>query len=57
MEGTITQLSLSNYLINEKAKQTSFFNHSYKNHYNFAKDTRKLHFNNTVNLGSTSTIK
>lgn len=51
MEGTITQLGLKSYLINEKQPQTSFFQHSYKNYYNFAKDTRKLNFRSMLNFG------
>lgn len=51
MEGTITQLGLKNYLINEKQPQKSFFQHSYNNFYNFAKDTRKLNFRSNLDFG------
>ena len=44
MEGSITQLGLSNYLINNNAGAVSFFKHAYKNHTNFVKDTRELSF-------------
>lgn len=50
MEGTITQLGLQNYLINDKSEKISLFKHSYKNHMNFAKDTRRLQFTNIVNF-------
>ena len=51
MEGTLTQLGLKNYLINEKQPQNSFFQHSYNNFYNFAKDTRKLNFRSNLDFG------
>lgn len=51
MEGSIVQLGLKNYLTNDKIKKSSFFNHSYQNFGNFAKDTRKLNFKSNVNFG------
>jgi len=57
MEGTITQLGLENYLINDKLPKKSFFQHSYENYFNFGKDVRNLQFNNGVNFGRDSTIK
>jgi hypothetical protein len=57
MEGTITQLGLSNYLINDKLQKHSFFQHSYKNYYNFAKDTRKIQFINQLEFGRDTTLK
>jgi hypothetical protein len=57
MEGTITQLGLQNYLINDKLKKYSFFQHSYKNYHNFAKDTRKLQFTNNFDFGKDVSIK
>ena len=57
MEGTITQLGLQNYLINDKLPKHSFFQHSYKNFFNFAKDTRKLQFTNNLNFGTDVSIK
>ena len=62
MDGSITQLGLSNYLINnaddKKSKsKVSFFQHSYKNHTNFAKDTRELFFKNSIKFGNTSSFR
>lgn len=57
MEGTITQLGLQNYLINDKLPKYSFFQHSYKNYHNFAKDTRVLNFNNNLDFGRDVSIK
>lgn len=57
MEGTITQLGLQNYLINDKIPQYSFFQHSYKNYSNFAKDTRSLQFTSDVDFGKDISIK
>lgn len=57
MDGTITQLGLSNYLINTDAASMSFFQNSYKNHTNFAKDTRELNFKNGIKFGSTSSFR
>ena len=61
MDGSITQLGLSNYLINNTNNNisngnvpVSFFKHSYKNHTNFAKDTRELNFKNGMKFGTTS---
>lgn len=51
MEGTITQLGLKNYLINNKKQRNSFFSHSYKNYYNYAKDVRKITFQSNVDFG------
>lgn len=57
MEGTITQLGLNNYLINNKQPKESFFKHTYKNYFNFAKDTRILQFDNTVDFSKDISIK
>lgn len=61
MDGSITQLGLSNYLTNNTNNNisngnvpVSFFKHSYKNHTNFAKDTRELNFKNGMKFGTTS---
>ena len=54
MEGSITQLGLSNYLINREGQPISFFKHSYKNHTNYVKDTRELNFKNGMKFGQTS---
>jgi hypothetical protein len=56
MEGSITQLGLSNYLINNESS-ISFFKHSYKNHTNFVKDTRELFFKNGINFGQTTSFR
>lgn len=61
MDGSITQLGLSNYLNNTKNAASkscvSFFQHSYKNHTNFAKDTRELHFKNGIKFGNTASFR
>lgn len=57
MEGTITQLGLQNYLINDKQPKQSFFKHTYTNYYNFAKDTRKIQFENVVKFGTDISVK
>jgi len=54
MEGSITQLGLSNYLINREGQAVSFFKYAYKNHTNYVKDTRELNFKNGMNFGQTS---
>lgn len=54
MEGSITQLGLSNYLINKKGNSVSFFRHAYKNYSNYVKDTRELSFKNGIKFGQTS---
>jgi len=56
MEGTKTQLNLSNYLINDKQNQISFFKHGYKNYKNFAKETRKITFENSFDFGNRTVI-
>ena len=59
MDGSITQLGLSNYLINNSNKNStiSFFRHAYKNHTNFAKDVRELNFKNGIKFGNTSSFR
>jgi len=57
MEGSITQLGLSNYLINNGEAAVSFFRHAYKNHTNFVKDTRELYFKNGINFGQTASFR
>ena len=54
MDGSITQLNLTNYLINNTNPAVSFFKHSYKNYTNFVKDTRELNFKNGINFGQTA---
>lgn len=54
MEASITQLGLSNYLINKKAPAVSFFRHAYKNYANFVKDTREVEFKNGFRFGQTA---
>lgn len=53
MEGSITQLGLGNYLINNKEKKESFFKHSYKNYSNFVKHTKRIDFKGNTNFGNT----
>lgn len=53
MEGSIVQLGLGNYLINDKASKSSFFKHGYKNYSNFVKHTKKLNFKTSSNFGNT----
>jgi len=57
MDGSITQLGLSNYLINSGDNAVSFFRHVYKNHTNFVKDTRELYFKNGIKFGQTSSFR
>jgi len=57
MDGSITQLGLSNYLINRKGNAVSFFRHAYKNYSNFAKDTRELNFKNGINFGQSASFR
>lgn len=56
MEGSKTQLSLGNYLIDDKKNKISFFRHGYKNYQNFVRDTRYITLNNTLSFGSTGSI-
>lgn len=57
MEGSITQLGLSNYLINDKSPKVSYFKHSYFNYSNFAFDTRKLNFFGISRFGGTNSFR
>lgn len=57
MEGTISQLGYSNYLINDKDPAISFFRHSYKNYSNFGRDTRKIPFKTSADFGKTATCR
>ena len=57
MDGSITQLGLSNYLINKQGNSVSFFRHAYKNYSNFAKDTRELNFKNGINFGQSASFR
>ena len=54
MEGSITQLSLSNYLINDKVPKVSYFRHSYMNYSNFVFDTRRIPLQSTAQFGTTT---
>ena len=57
MEGSLTQLGLSNYLINREGQAVSFFKYAYKNHTNYVKDTRELNFKNGMNFGQSSSFR
>ena len=57
MDGSITQLGLSNYLINKEGNTVSFFRNAYKNHTNYAKDTREVNFKNSVQFGQRSSFR
>lgn len=57
MEGTISQLGLKNYLINNKKKKESFFKHNYKNFGNFAKTTLNFNFNNDLDFGTNASFR
>lgn len=57
MDGSITQLGASNYLINNGEAAVSFFRHAYKNYTNFVKDTRELYFKNGINFGQTASFR
>ena len=54
MEGSLTQLGLSNYLINREGQAVSFFRYDYKNYRNYVKDTREVNFKNGMRFGQTS---
>lgn len=54
MNGSITQLGLSNYLINNQQPAISFFKHAYKNYTNYVKETITLDFKNGFNFGQTA---
>jgi len=57
MEGSVTQLGLSNYLINKEGQAVSFFRYDYKNYKNYVKDTRELDFKNGMRFGQTSSFR
>jgi hypothetical protein len=57
MDGSITQLGLSNYLINREGSAVSFFRNAYKNYANYAKDTREVNFKNSVKFGQKSSFR
>ena len=57
MDGSITQLGLSNYLINKEGSSVSFFRNAYKNYSNYAKDTREVNFKNSVKFGQKSSFR
>ena len=57
MDGSITQLGLSNYLINREGSSVSFFRNAYKNYSNYAKDTREVNFKNSVKFGQKSSFR
>ena len=57
MEGSITQLGLKNYLINNKKEKESFFRHTYKNFGNFVKSTLKFNFNGKFDFGMNSSFR
>jgi hypothetical protein len=57
MDGSITQLGLSNYLINREGGSVSFFRNAYKNYTNYAKDTREVNFKNSVKFGQKSSFR
>jgi len=57
MEGTISQLGFSNYLINKKDPAISFFRHSYENYANYGRDTRKIPFKTTADFGKKATCR
>lgn len=57
MEGTLTQLGLSNYLINKKSPAVSFFQHQYPNYANFGRDTRRIPFKTNVDFGKVGSAR
>lgn len=57
MNGTITELGLKSYLIDETKPQYSFFNHSYINHQKFVRETRRLEFNGNLTFGKRTSIR
>jgi len=54
MEGSITQLGLSNYLINKEGQSVSFFRYAYKNYENYVKHTHEVNFKNGMKFNQTS---
>lgn len=57
MNGTITELGLKSYLINENKDQFSFFKHSYINTQNFSRESRRLEFNSTLDFGKRASVR
>ena len=57
MDGSITQLGLSNYLINKEGGAVSFFQNAYKNYTNYVKDTREVNFKNSVIFGNKASFR
>ena len=58
MDGSITQLNLSNYLTsNNDQSSVSFFRHAYKNYTNYVKDTREVFFKNNINFAKTASFR
>lgn len=49
------QIKQSNFLINDKCKQISFFDHSYKSHLPFSRVTKNIEFDGTFDFGKTVT--
>ena len=50
------QLNQSNFLINDKTEQLSFFDHSYKSYKPFSRLTKKIPFDTKFDFGNTSRI-
>ena len=57
MDGSLTQLGLSNYLINREGQSVSFFRYAYKNYTNYVKDTREVYFKNGMKFGQSSSFR
>ena len=57
MEGSITQLNLSNYLINDSIAKVSYFRHSYFNYNNFVFDTRRIPLQSTSKFGGSNSCR
>lgn len=57
MNGTITELGLKSYLVDEEKLQYSFFKHSYINHQKYARETRRLEFKSTLDFGKRSSVR
>lgn len=57
MEGAITQLGLSNYLIDKNKKGKSYFQHSYHSYKNFAAHSKIIPFDNSFRYNDTSSIR
>lgn len=57
MNGTITELGLNSYLVDETKPQYSFFKHSYVNTQKYARETRRLEFQGNLDFGKRTSVR